>query len=160
MTAKHTAIKPVQPVQPVQPTPSFSVVSKDTATEEPAPLNPGSLAAHSIAAYVGFSDNAAAAKSAAKSAIKVAVEVFGAQGAAKVIREDLIGKHGLAKQRVSELLLEFGLRTRAAAKKTDELAAELAPVIEALIALANDQAGENAVSALRRAYLSAQGKAN
>lgn len=66
-------------------------------------------------------------------------------------------------KRASEILVALGIRQRAAkaeAASKSEKDATLAPVIEALVALAQDKAGDNAVSALRRAYLTLQAKAN
>lgn len=66
-------------------------------------------------------------------------------------------------KRASEILVALGIRQRAAKAEADskkEKDAALAPVIEALVALAQDKAGDNAVSALRRAYLTLQAKAN
>ena len=66
-------------------------------------------------------------------------------------------------KRASDILVALGIRQRAAKTEADskkEKDAALAPVIEALVALAQDKAGDNAVSALRRAYLTLQAKAN
>jgi len=70
---------------------------------------------------------------------------------------------GLDKRRASEVFIELGFRERA--KKTDSKSKKekdetLGPVIKALVALATEKAGENAVSALRRAYLTLQAKNN
>lgn len=65
-------------------------------------------------------------------------------------------------KRASEILCALGIRQRAEKAKSEaseELAEELAPVIEALKNLAREQAGDKAVNALRRAYLSLQGEA-
>jgi hypothetical protein len=64
-------------------------------------------------------------------------------------------------KRASEILCALGIRQRAEKTKSEaseELAEELAPVIEALKALAKEQAADKAVNALRRAYLSLQGE--
>ena len=64
-------------------------------------------------------------------------------------------------KRASEILCALGIRQRAEKEKEegdDELSKELAPIIEALKALAKEQAADKAVSALRRAYLSLQGE--
>ena len=64
-------------------------------------------------------------------------------------------------KRASEILVALGIRQRAEKTKSesaDDLAEELAPVIEALKALAKEQAADKAVNALRRAYLSLQGE--
>jgi len=75
--------------------------------------------------------------------------------AIKALRAELVAG-GLAKQRVSEVLLDLGIRERAASKKTTGKAAdkkaELQPVVDALIALASEKAGADAASVLRRAY--------
>lgn len=66
-------------------------------------------------------------------------------------------------KRASEILVALGIRqraTKAEAASKSEKDASLAPVIEALVALATEKAGDNAVSALRRAYLTLQAKAN
>ena len=64
-------------------------------------------------------------------------------------------------KRASEILCALGIRQRAEKEKEegdDELSKELAPIIEALKALAKEQAADKAVNALRRAYLSLQGE--
>jgi hypothetical protein len=64
-------------------------------------------------------------------------------------------------KRASEILCALGIRQRAEKAKdeeSDELSKELAPVIEALKALAKEKAADKAVNALRRAYLSLQGE--
>jgi len=64
-------------------------------------------------------------------------------------------------KRASEILCALGIRQRAEKTKdeeSDELSKELAPVIEALKALAKEKAADKAVNALRRAYLSLQGE--
>ena len=64
-------------------------------------------------------------------------------------------------KRASEILCALGIRQRAEKEKEegdDELSKELAPIIEALKALAKEQAADKAVSALSRAYLSLQGE--
>jgi hypothetical protein len=66
-------------------------------------------------------------------------------------------------KRASEILVAVGIRQRAekaTSKSKQEKDAALAPVIEALVALAQEKAGEDAVSALRRAYLTLQAKNN
>ena len=66
-------------------------------------------------------------------------------------------------KRASEILVAVGIRQRGAKAESEskkEKDASLAPVIEALVALATEKAGENAVSALRRAYLTLQSKNN
>ena len=87
--------------------------------------------------------------------------------AVKDLRKNMINA-GIDKRRASEVLLDLGFRERAAAKSTsakatkkDDLAAKLAPVIAKLIALADAELGndEEAISALRRAYLTKAGKA-
>jgi hypothetical protein len=79
------------------------------------------------------------------------------KGAIKELRAALVAG-GISKQDVSVILLDLGIRERAAAKKGEDLAEELADAIEALKALATEAAGEKAVIALRRAYLSLQAK--
>ena len=64
-------------------------------------------------------------------------------------------------KRASEILCALGIRQRAEKDKEegdDELSKELAPIIEALKALAKEKAADKAVNALRRAYLSLQGE--
>ncbi len=66
-------------------------------------------------------------------------------------------------KRSSEILVAVGIRQRGAKAESEskkEKDASLAPVIEALVALATEKAGEDAVSALRRAYLTLQTKNN
>ena len=66
-------------------------------------------------------------------------------------------------KRASEILVAIGIRQRAAKAESEskkEKDAALAPVIEALVSLAQEKAGEDAVSALRRAYLTLQAKNN
>lgn len=70
---------------------------------------------------------------------------------------------GLDKRRASEVFIDLGFRERSKkseSKGKKEKDAELAPVIEALVALAQEKAGEDAISALRRAYLTLQAKNN
>jgi hypothetical protein len=62
-------------------------------------------------------------------------------------------------KRASEILVAIGIRQRGAKAKSEgaeQEAKELAATIEALVNLAKEQAGEKAVKALRRAYLSVQ----
>jgi hypothetical protein len=66
-----------------------------------------------------------------------------------------------SERRASEAFVALGLRERAEkseSKSKKEKDEKLAPVIEKLIALAEAEAGEDAVSALRRAWLSKQAK--
>jgi len=66
-------------------------------------------------------------------------------------------------KRASEILVALGIRQRAEKAKSDSSeteAEELASIIEALVALAKEQAGEKAIKALRRAYLSVQSENN
>ena len=66
-------------------------------------------------------------------------------------------------KRASEILVAVGIRQRGAkaeSKGKKEKDAALAPVIAALVALAQEKAGDDAVSALRRAYLTLQAKNN
>jgi hypothetical protein len=128
----------------------------DATTDADTPINPCALAAHSIAACFGFRAKAADAKAAARAAVKTAIEIFGRSEAAKAVRDLLIRKHGFDKRRVSEALLEFGLRTRAASEKSNKV--ELAPEkLASLVALATELFGDHAKIALRRAYLAAKG---
>jgi hypothetical protein len=69
---------------------------------------------------------------------------------------------GLDPRRASEVFIELGFRERAPKAESASKAekdTKLAPVIEKLIALAEAEAGDDAVSALRRAYLAKQAKA-
>jgi hypothetical protein len=65
-------------------------------------------------------------------------------------------------KRASEILVALGIRQRAAKAKSEseDKDADLAEIIEALKELAKEQAGEKAISALRRAYLSLQAENN
>ena len=81
------------------------------------------------------------------------------------IREERPEKpESYAVKRASELLLSLGLRERAASdkgkEKSEERAARLAPLVEKLVAIAKTEAADagDAVSALRRAYLTVQGE--
>jgi hypothetical protein len=96
----------------------------------------------------------------AQLAVNEAIEEHGVENAAKEIRVLLIDTHGLDKRRVSELLLSFGLRTRAKKTEDEKEAEDLATAIELLIAQAKDLAGDRAKVALRRAYLTLQGQEN
>ena len=77
------------------------------------------------------------------------------------MKEALTGVVKSPDKRASEILCALGIRQRAEKTKSesaDDLAEELAPVIEALKALAKEKAADKAVNALRRAYLSLQGE--
>jgi hypothetical protein len=71
---------------------------------------------------------------------------------------------GVDRRRVSEILKDLGFVQRQASKKTAGKKAEkdaaLLPVIEELVKIAQERAGEDAISALRRAYLTLQAKNN
>ena len=90
-------------------------------------------------------------------------EAKAAKQLAAVLKDALTGVVGSPEKRASEILVALGIRQRAEKSKSEsaeELSAELAPIIESLKALAKEQAGDKAVNALRRAYLSLQGEAN
>jgi hypothetical protein len=123
-----------------------------------ATVNPCNLAAVSIAACLAFRDKAESAKAAAKAAVKSAIEVFGEKDAAARVRVLLTKEHGIDRRRVSEALLEFGFRARAKSAAKVDKSEELKDVIASLIARAQELAGDDAVVALRRAYLSLQAK--
>lgn len=92
-----------------------------------------------------------------------AKEAVAAKQLAASLKVALQGVVSHPDKRASEILVALGIRQRAAkaeAASKSEKDAALAPVIEALVALAQDKAGDNAVSALRRAYLTLQAKAN
>ena len=92
-----------------------------------------------------------------------AKEAVAAKQLAASLKVALQGVVSHPDKRASEILVALGIRQRAAkaeAASKSEKDATLAPVIEALVALAQDKAGDNAVSALRRAYLTLQAKAN
>lgn len=92
-----------------------------------------------------------------------AKEAVAAKQLAASLKVALQGVVSHPDKRASEILVALGIRQRAAKTEADskkEKDAALAPVIEALVALAQDKAGDNAVSALRRAYLTLQAKAN
>jgi hypothetical protein len=141
--------------------------------EASAPVNPIEQVALAINATLQFRGKADAAKGAAKSAIKAAIEIELAsipgnvtdakrekalKAVAVKVRESLIKRHGIAQQRVSEVLIEFGLRTRAKRSNLVETSEELEDAIKALIALASETAGDKAYIALRRASLVLKGK--
>lgn len=65
-------------------------------------------------------------------------------------------------KRASEILVALGIRQRAPKAKSedDNKDADLADIIEQLKELAKEQAGDKAISALRRAYLSLQAENN
>jgi hypothetical protein len=78
-----------------------------------------------------------------------------AKQAVEDLRAQLVAG-GLAKQRASEILRKLGFAARKSSKKNGKKQAEkaaLQPVVDALVALANDKAGADAVSVLRRAYM-------
>ena len=88
--------------------------------------------------------------------------------ALKSLRKELVTA-GIDRRRVSETLIALGFKVKESPKPAkdeegedketsakEEKAAKLAPVIEALKELAKEQAGEDAISALRRAWLSLQ----
>lgn len=88
-------------------------------------------------------------------------EAKAAKQLAAVLKDALTGVVNSPEKRASEILVALGIRQRAEKSKSEsaeELSAELAPIIEALKALAKEQAGDKAVNALRRAYLSLQGE--
>lgn len=76
--------------------------------------------------------------------------------AIKALRAELVAG-GLPKQRVSEVLLDLGIRERAASKKTTgknaDKKAALQPLVDELVSLASAKGGADAVSVLRRAYM-------
>ena len=88
-------------------------------------------------------------------------EAQAAKQLSAALKEALTGVVKSPDKRASEILCALGIRQRAEKTKSesaDDLAEELAPVIEALKALAKEKAADKAVNALRRAYLSLQGE--
>lgn len=138
----------------------MTITNDTTFTNTPELANPAGVAANAIATCIAFRSKAESAKQAAKSAVKSAIEIFGNAGASKQVREILVKRHGFTKQQVSEAFLEFGLRARAKSAVHDEKDAALQDTILALVARATELAGDDACVALRRAYLSLQGKRN
>jgi hypothetical protein len=135
-----------------------------------APVNPASghgptvnapLVAE-VVAYVVAKDKVTASREDLRRRIKVAIATSGTTpaAAAKQLRAALVAG-GIDRRRVSEVLLDLGVRERAASTRARAAndAADLADAIAALVAHATELAGDKAVSALRRAYLSAKGRA-
>ena len=90
-------------------------------------------------------------------------EAQAAKQLSAALKHALSGVVNSPDKRASEILVALGIRQRAEKAKSEsseELAKELAPVIEALVNLAQEKAGEKAVSALRRAFLTLQAKNN
>ena len=95
-------------------------------------------------------------------AILVAEKVTEAKAAkqlAEVLKAALTGAVNSPEKRASEILVALGIRQRAEKAKDEAADASLQAVIDALKALATEQAGEKAIAALRRAYLSLSGEA-
>lgn len=93
--------------------------------------------------------------------VEKVTEAQAAKQLSAALKHALSGVVNSPDKRASEILCALGIRQRAEKAKSEaseELAEELAPVIEALKSLAREQAGDNAISALRRAYLSLQGE--
>lgn len=117
-----------------------------------------------ILTYSDFSKGTATLAESIKAEVRELVQRSGvpASSAYKALKAEAIVA-GLDPRRASEVFIELGFRERAA-KKTAASKKEkdetLAPIIEALKALAKEKAGENAISALRRAYLSLQSESN
>ena len=92
-----------------------------------------------------------------------ATEAVAAKQLAASLKVALQGVVSHPDKRASEILVALGIRQRGAKAESEskkEKDASLAPVIEALVALATEKAGDSAVSALRRAYLTLQAKNN
>lgn len=88
-------------------------------------------------------------------------EAQAAKQLSAALKHALTGVVNSPDKRASEILVALGIRQRAEKAKSEsaeELSKGLEPVIEALKALAREQAGDKAVNALRRAYLSLQGE--
>lgn len=121
-----------------------------------------------IVTYTNAKDAAADFKTSIKARLDAEIQAseLPVKEAVKALRAAMI-EAGIDKRRVSEVLIDLGFKDEAKSKaakaakeeKAEAEAEELAPIIAELIALAETKAGEKAVKALRRAYLSAQGKA-
>jgi capsid protein len=137
-------------------------MNKPTSTIE-AFTNHNGVNAPIIQRIVGYSQDKSKLETLKKAikaeldAILSALPAKQQKAAIKQLRASLV-EGGIDKRKVSVILLDLGIRERAASEKKDDLAEELAAAIEALIALANEAAGEHATIALRRAYLTSQGK--
>jgi len=147
--------------------------SKPALQPEPeAPAAPSFLPSEDVIAdvvrYVNTADGQTDLKLSIKARLDEAITASGIdpiQAVAK-IRETLV-EAGIDKRRVSEVLIDLGFRSRrasaAASEKADALAAELADLVETLVALAEGAYPEEpkkAISALRRAHLKLQGRHN
>jgi hypothetical protein len=79
-----------------------------------------------------------------------------AKQAVEDLRAQLVAG-GLAKQRASEILRKLGFAARKSSKKTTgknaDKKAALQPLVEELVQLASTKGGADAVSVLRRAYM-------
>lgn len=93
-----------------------------------------------------------------------ATEAVAAKQLSASLASALDGVVSSPSKRASEILVALGIRQRAAKTKSEDKDggkdADLTDIIEALKELAKEQAGEKAISALRRAYLSLQAEGN
>lgn len=116
-----------------------------------------------VVKYAGLSSGLAALRESIAARIKHVIAESGVAtaDALKDLKKQVV-EAGLDPRRASEVFIELGFRERtpkAESESKKEKDAKLAPIIEKLIALAESEAGEDAVSALRRAYLTKQSKA-
>ena len=122
---------------------------------------------HLVADIVRYSDFSSATTSLkesirAEAAALIAASKIPAAQVYKALKAEAI-VDGLDPRRASEVFIELGFRERpakATSASKKEKDAALAPIIEALKQLAKEKAGDNAIAALRRAYLSLQSEAN
>lgn len=116
-----------------------------------------------IVHYSRLSSNLATLRDSIKARVSNVIAESGVKQAQalKDLKQQVIAA-GVNPRRASEVFIELGFRerTKQTSKSKIEKDERLNPVIEKLIALAEAEAGEDAVSALRRAYLTKQAKAN
>ena len=116
-----------------------------------------------IVRYAGLSSGLANLRDCIKQQIDEIIAESGAERskALKDLKQQVI-EAGVDPRRASEVFIELGFRERAkkrTAKSKAEKDERLNPVIEKLIELAEREAGDEATTALRRAWLSKQAKA-
>lgn len=126
-------------------------------------FNPSTCLVSDIVRYAGLSSGLANLRDCIKQQIdnEIAASGVDRRTALADLKKQVV-ESGLDPRRASEVFIELGFRERAkksTSKGKVEKDEKLAPVIAKLIALADAEAGDDAVAALRRAYLTKQGQA-
>jgi hypothetical protein len=141
-------------------TPEHTSLESSATPEVVVPHN--AIIATAILAYDGFTNKAADTKEAARDLIKLHILPLEGKAKTEAVKEvrEALKAAGLTKQRVSDLLLEFGLRARAATEKPTKEEIDAA-IIQKLVADALELLSGDAhlgQIALRRAHLALKGQ--